>query len=109
LQKFTAAERVAILRRWNRAFGRALEYVRDKLRGLSQQDLADRMGWESRTTVAKLEAGTRPASSCESRLLAQVLDIKHDDLMKLTDTFLDLPESASNSVSATQSPNADGS
>jgi transcriptional regulator with XRE-family HTH domain len=104
LQKFTARERIAACRRWDIAFGRTLKAFREA-RGWDQQDLADRMGWRTRVTIAKLETGRRPVKSCESRLLAQVLDVKHDDMMKITETWFAIPE-ASNPIKPDQLPKA---
>lgn len=86
MPKLTARERNAASRRWDRAFGRALAGFRDE-RGLSQLELAHRMGWAHRTTVAKIEAGERPAKQSEVRLLAQVLDVRHEVMMKVTETW----------------------
>lgn len=105
MPKFTAAERDAILTRWSRAFGKALAHFREDL-GLTQQDLADRMGWRSRTTVAKLESGARPPASCEARLLAHVLSIKHDDLIKTTETWFVALADPSEAVALGLSPSA---
>lgn len=108
MPKFTATERDAILSRWDWAFGRALAGFREAA-GLGQQDLANRMGWNSRTTIAKIESGERPASASETRLLAQVLDVKHADMLKITESWFSVSgdPNALTAVNPPYPPNAD--
>ncbi|WP_282857476.1 helix-turn-helix domain-containing protein [Pseudoclavibacter helvolus] len=63
-------------------FGRRVRSIR-KERGLSQKALADALSLTGRTfhqtTIAKIEAGTRPTSVGEIELLAVVLDVEAAD------------------------------
>lgn len=55
--------------------------------GLSQEELARRVGYSSRSSVAKLEAGTSSATTQKLQKLAQVLDISVDELIGSGDTI----------------------
>jgi transcriptional regulator with XRE-family HTH domain len=56
-----------------------LRELRDNA-SLSQEDLAERSG-VSRTTIANLEAGRRPARPSTRRKLAKALDVEPVELM----------------------------
>ena len=86
MQTFTPSEREARKALVDRAFGRALATARDE-RGLSQDALALAMGWKNRSTVAKIEAGVRPVSMGEAHLLAQILEMRLEELLELADTL----------------------
>jgi transcriptional regulator with XRE-family HTH domain len=87
VQTFTPSVREARKALVDRAFGRALATARDE-RGLSQDGLALAMGWKNRSTVAKIEAGRRPVSLSEAHLLAQILEMRLADLLKLAETLI---------------------
>ncbi|MGE5698046.1 MAG: helix-turn-helix transcriptional regulator [Candidatus Sericytochromatia bacterium] len=55
-----------------RDFGARVRELR-RSRGLSQEDLARALSYHQ-TTIAKLEAGTRPTSVAEAHLLAEILN-----------------------------------
>lgn len=61
---------------------------------MSQQDLADAMGYKTRTTIAKIESGENDISQGKLQKIAKILDTTVDVLVMGSDS-LNLPESFS--------------
>lgn len=57
-----------------------LSYIR-KARDLTQQELADKVGFH-RATIAQIEVGLKPASLSAVTAFAAALDCKVDDLLR---------------------------
>lgn len=53
--------------------------------GLSQQDLADRLGYSDRSSIAKIESGSVDLPQSKIEAFAKVLGVKANDLMGWTD------------------------
>ncbi len=69
---------------------------------LSQQELADRMGYRSRSTIAKIESGENDVTQAKLRRLAQALDTTAEALMAFSDAApLSAPASSSGTKART--------
>ena len=58
---------------------------------MTQQELADAMGYKSRTTIAKIESGENDVTQSKLQKLAQVLDTTVQNLLRGNDS-MNLPE-----------------
>lgn len=66
-------------------FGRLVRYYRE-LNGMTLQQLADKSGYTSRSTVAKLEKGQVDAPQSKVKALADALGVSPLDLLGRSDS-----------------------
>ena len=52
-----------------------------ELKGLTQDELAKRMGYKSRSTIARIENGDNDVSQSKLKKLADILDVSIDFLL----------------------------
>ena len=54
--------------------GKRIKYFREK-KGLTQQELADKMGYKSKSTIGKIETGVNDINQSTVVKFADVLDV----------------------------------
>ncbi len=70
---------------------------------MSQQELADFMGYKTRSTIAKIESGTNDVSHAKLRKFAQVLDTSYEALTAGTEELLyEAPDAAYHPITASE-------
>jgi transcriptional regulator with XRE-family HTH domain len=80
VQRLPTETRAKISSRWDRATGNIISIRRRALK-ISQQDMADYMGWSDRSTTSRLERGRRPVLFRELVLLARLFKMEVEDLV----------------------------
>ncbi|MCR5629879.1 helix-turn-helix transcriptional regulator [Eubacterium sp.] len=60
--------------------GKQIEYYREK-KGLTQQELADKMGYKSKSTISKIEKGINDINQSTVHKFAEALDITVAELL----------------------------